>query len=290
MLVYNASGSLPAGFSGKIASGQGFMVSMPDNCNGATTAVNFTNTMRSSTYVNNNFYKSANKNGDVEKNRIWFSMIDKNKMATSAMVGYIEGATNENDRLYDALADIGPTMKIYSLLDNTALTIQGRAIPFDVNEKIPLGIKIVAPGTYAIAIDQLDGLFDMQDIYIEDKLLNIIQDIKVKPYHFVSEVGTFNDRFLIRYNNENKLNTKNPIAITTVIALINKDKINIQASENIKKVQVFDVAGKLIKTYSPKNASKTFEDEFLFSDGVYFAKIKLENGMTETRKLANGEY
>ena len=72
--------------------------------------------------------------------------------------------------------------------------------------------------------------------------------------------------------------------------IIKKDKINIQASENIKKVQVFDIAGKLIKTYTPRNSSKTFVDDFYFSDGIYFAKIKLENGMTETRKLANGEY
>ena len=266
------------------------MISMLPDCTGVPSSVNFTNSMRSSTYTNANFYKSATKNGVAAKNRIWLSMVDKNKTATSTMVGYIEGATNDKDRLYDALADIGTTMKIYSLLDKTALTIQGRAISFDPNEIIPLGVKIETPGTYSIAIDQVDGLFDSQEIYLEDKLLNIIYDLKEKQYDFVSATGTFNERFALRYNN-NLLSVNNPNAlITTVIALINKDKINVQASENIKKVQVFDIGGKLIKTYTPKNSSKTFVDDFYFSDGIYLAKIKLQNGSTETRKLANGEY
>jgi hypothetical protein len=43
---------------------------------------------------------------------------------------------------------------------------------------------------------------DDQNIYIEDKLLNVIHDIKASPYDFSSAVGTFNDRFVMLYTDK----------------------------------------------------------------------------------------
>jgi hypothetical protein len=79
-----------------------------------------------------------------------------------------------------------------------------------------MGIRIVAAGNHTIAIKKVDGLFEQnQDIYLEDKQLNIIHDLRQAPYNFTSSVGTFNDRFVLRY---------------TTVALSNQDFESIDSS------------------------------------------------------------
>lgn len=282
-LVFNAVGPNPPGFDGNIATGQGFMVSMLDNCVGVNSNVTFNNTMRNSSYNNAQFYKSINtdKNG-----RIWLSLVDANKIATTTLIGYMEGATYEKDRLFDATTTIGEAMKIYSLIENSPMNIQGRPLPFDANDTVSLGIKIQKSGVYNIGIDQLDKNFENQEIYLEDKSLNIIHNLKQSIYSFASEMGTFNDRFILRYNNAS-LDTQVPTKTVGLIALVNNQKIIVQSSEKIEKIQIFDISGKLIKTYLPSSYSNQFEDQFIFAEGIYIAKIQLENNLIETRKLVN---
>jgi hypothetical protein len=75
------------------------------------------------------------------------------------------------------------------------LAIQSKGLPFLDSDTVPLGYSITTNGAAKIAIDHVDGLF-LDDQNIEDKLLNVIHDIKASPYDFSSAVGTFNDRFV----------------------------------------------------------------------------------------------
>ncbi|HWR93984.1 MAG TPA: T9SS type A sorting domain-containing protein, partial [Flavobacterium sp.] len=280
-LVFNVVGPNPPGFDGNIASGQGFMVSMLDNCVGQNTSVTFNNSMRSSTYNNAQFYKFNNNN-----NRLWLSLVDTNKTATTTLIGYLEGATYEQDRLFDAATSIGDAMKIYSLLDKKPMNIQGRPLPFDENDIVALGINIKTSGIYYIAIDQLDKNFENKEIYLEDKVLNTIHDLKSNAYQFVAEIGSYNDRFVLRYKNA-QLNTQNLNNNIGLNAILLNQKIIVESSEKIEKIQIFDISGKLIKTFIPNSASTQFENQFNFAEGIYIAKINLSNEQTETRKLVN---
>jgi hypothetical protein len=51
------------------------------------------------------------------------------------------------------------------------LAIQGRALPFDENDVVPLGYKSKIAGDFKIAIDQVDGFLVNNRIFLEDKLL-----------------------------------------------------------------------------------------------------------------------
>jgi hypothetical protein len=56
--------------------------------------------------------------------------------------------------------------------------IQGRALPFDDNDKVPLGYKTTIVGEFKIAIDEADGFLVNKKIFLEDKLLKT-QDLSL---------------------------------------------------------------------------------------------------------------
>ena len=114
--------------------------------------------------------------------------------AARTLVGYVEGATLEKDRLYDAYLKFDSNQNLYSLVNDEALNIQGRPTPFEDSDLVPLGIKVATANTYTIAIASTDGLFANQAIYLEDKDLNIIHDLKQAPYTFSTASGRFDQR------------------------------------------------------------------------------------------------
>jgi hypothetical protein len=266
---------------GKIASGQGFMVQMI-----ADGTLNFKNYMRISGY-NNNFFRLSNHAIEAPENhRIWLNITNENSFRQT-LIGYVDGATNGEDRSYDGMTLSNSKIDLYSLLNKKELTIQGRALPFDVNDSVDLGYKTSVAGKLTIAIDHVDGLFlENQEIYLEDKILNIIHDLKQSPYEFTSDIGTFNNRFVLRYANST-LGTDNPNSKISSTALIFNKKIMVHAAKKIKKIEIYDMTGKLIKEYTPKMSVQFFEDDFSFAQGIYLAKVRFENDSISTQKLTN---
>ncbi|KAB1155726.1 GEVED domain-containing protein [Flavobacterium luteum] len=270
-------------FNGTIASGQGFMVQMI-----ADGPIVFKNYMRTANF-NNAFYRLSKNNTVSEKeesHRIWLNISNSNAFRQT-LVGYIDGATNEEDRSFDGMTISNSKTDLYSILDEKLLNIQGRALPFDENDSINLGYKTGSAGNQTIAIDHVDGIFTRnQGVYLEDKVLNTIHNLKNNPYEFTSGIGTFNNRFILRYTNPT-LGVANQNIKTGINAFIKNKKITIQATSNIISISIFDLTGKLIKTKTPKESLKQFEDDFLFAEGIYLAKIKLDNNSIVTKKLIN---
>jgi hypothetical protein len=276
-------GVAPGGF---IASGQGFFTRSTGTAPSGD-PVTFKNTMRTPG-KNSQFFRDANIPQAIEKHRIWLNMINNSGAFNQILVGYATGATEGWDRNFDGvrISDVGSVF--YSTIPDQNLVIQGRPLPFDVEDKVALGYKAATAGTYAIRIDHIDGLFDGQNIYIEDKLLNTIHDIKQSPYVFTSATGTFNDRLVLRYTNA-FLGNNNFNATSGLIALISDQKLLIQSSQDIREVYVYDITGKLIRKYVPENLSKNFEAGFVFADGMYIIKVKLEDSTIVTEKLINSK-
>jgi hypothetical protein len=51
------------------------------------------------------------------------------------------GATNEYDNAYDGISLMVMLIDFYSINKDKKFVIQGRALPFDDNDKVPLGYK-----------------------------------------------------------------------------------------------------------------------------------------------------
>jgi hypothetical protein len=159
-------------------------------------------------------------------------------------------------------------------------------LPFDENDKVVLGYSSSVKEEFSISIGQVDGLFVDKTVYLEDKLLNVIHDLKQSPYNFETENGVFNDRFVLRYTDKKlgagDFDKKNN---QVIVAIKNKQiKINSE-TEMIDKILIFDISGKLIyKKINIDNSEITILN-LTSSEQTLLVKIVLKNEQTLTRKI-----
>lgn len=282
-LSVNIMGPTPPGFNGYIASGQGFFALMLDSAPTPNT-VTFSNTMRG-TYANDGFYRNAPEMED--KHRIWLDLVSEDNTALSILVGFADGATDGIDRLYDGFTINQSESQFYSLVSDQKLAIQGKALPFDDSKLIPLGFKTPNSGSFTITINQLDGLFESahQDIYLEDTELNIIHDLRANPYQFTSDEGTFNDRFVVRFNSQTLSTIDQDILANLRIKAINNTIIASSSLSAIKTFELFDITGRTIhKNLKVDNTIYNYQNNEL-SAGTYIVQVSLTNGAVVSKKL-----
>lgn len=291
-LTYNAvgpsTGPGSGSFNGRIAGGQGFFVSMLHTSLATTENLIFNNSLRNITHNNNQFYKTVanNKNAEeFEKHRIWFDIVAPNGASVRSLLGYVEEATNGKDRLFDAFSNEKLTLNIFSLIENEHMLIQGRTLPFDNNDKVNIGISVPQEGIYKIALSSVDGLFSNvnQNIYLEDKLLNVIYDLRTEPYSFTANKGTINDRFIIRYNNGVVLANETFDANTDVVVVSNQELSVVSTKEKIANIIVYDVLGR--KLFEGKDIkTNNFMLPISKRNAPLFIEIDLENGIKINKK------
>lgn len=287
-LRYNHLGPTLPGFDGKIGAGQGFFVLMRDA--GATTEnAIFNNSMRSNTHRNDQFFRTTNSSETTsafESHRIWLMMVAPNLVSSDILVGYATGAQNNFDEEFDAMnRGVKINYELYSLADNKGLSIQGRALPFDTNDQIPLGVKIAQNGIHTIAISAADGLFDTttQDIYLEDRTLGITHDLRTVPYSFTAAPGTYENRFVLKFSNET---LGNEDFITNTVTVYTNESINISASNQvIKSIRVHDLLGRVLGTFNNVNSNTFSSKNIAKTQSPLLVEVTLENGATKTYKV-----
>lgn len=294
-IKYNGLGSTdPDTFAGKIASGQGFMVNML-HTTATPNTITFTNNMRSDAsmvqYDNTDFFRGVSTNtvGPVEeKHRIWLDIINTTSgQMDRTLLGYSTSSTLDVDHLYDCIFRPTTELSMYSIINSEPFIIQGRPLPFNNFDLVPMGIRIVAAGNHTIAIKKVDGLFEQnQDIYLEDKQLNIIHDLRQAPYNFTSSVGTFNDRFVLRYTTAALSNQDFESIDSSVFVSANDGQINIKSiNESLSEVSVYDVLGREIIKKTNIASSDLILNNITATNQALIVKIKLENGEVVTRKV-----
>ena len=285
-IVHNgtATTSGPGGFNGYIASGQSFMVMMNEGAAPATSAVVFNNSMRSKSYDNSQFYR--NEQSDNGKNRIWLDLVSNatNGLVSRTVVGYVNGATDAKDRLYDAVTSYKMSQNLYSVLDNDIMCIQGKSLPFQDSDVIPLGYKASQNGSFSIAIAAADGIFENgQTVYLEDRLTNTVHNLSQNPYVFQSNPGIYNNRFVLKYKDTT---LSNPVFdLNSIIIYSESDKIYINSGvESIISYEIYDVLGRVLISDS-KLSNNQIIVELELSNQPLIVKVRLANNQVITKKI-----
>lgn len=264
--------------NGNIAAGQGFFIKGIASGN-----VTFNNSMRIAGQ-NDQFFRSATT---TDKHRVWLNMKGTTKGFSQTLVGYVTDATNGFDNRFDGETFGGNQVTFYSMLDTKALVIQGRAVPFLDSDTVPLGYKSTLTENISIGIDHFDGLFDNQNIYLEDTNLNIVHDLKASDYTFAGVPGTFNNRFILRYLPSETLD--NPTfdqQLQSVIIRKNDAILRVNSPyDTINTIWVYDLMGRLV--FEQKNCNtNTFEtNQITQTNQTLIVKVKLKNGAVVTEKL-----
>ncbi|UUW09933.1 T9SS sorting signal type C domain-containing protein [Flavobacterium plurextorum] len=282
--VYTGTGGTvtdPKGTNnGNIAAGQGFFI-YPN----AATKIVFNNDMRLGG-KNTAFFKKA-QTAKTEKSRLWLNCSNAGGAFKQTLIGYVEGATNNWDFNYDASTlDENAYLDFYSIVDTDLMAIQGRALPFDKNDLISLGYKATIGGEFTISIDHVDGLFDNQVVYLEDKTTDVIHDLSAANYTFSTAAGTFDKRFVLRFTGKT-LGTGDFENIEDGLLVAVKDKSIklVTSKESIKEVSIYDISGKLL--YQKKKVGSTEHTVSNLQSGnqILLVKTILENDFSTTRKI-----
>jgi hypothetical protein len=291
--TYTLTGGV--GVTGTIAAGQAFFA--PATSGGGIAIFNNSMRLSSSGKIldNTQFLKSAGgaksaktiSTNKLDKNRIWLNLTNTGGAFKQTLIGYITGATNAYESAYDGNSFNGNAfVDFYSINEDKNLAIQGRALPFDENDVVPLGYKSKIAGDFKIAIDQVDGFLVNNRIFLEDKLLEKIQDLSEAPYDFSTEVGTFNDRFILTYSNKT-LATADFQTLENQVVISNKNKeIKISTSvEIIDKVFIYDFLGRQIYQKTDIATNELVISNLIQSNQALIVKVVLQNAGTVSQKL-----
>ncbi len=260
-----------------IESGQGFFVEGTGNGNGK---VEFNNTMRANTHYNH-FLKTAT----VERHRIWLNVTNTSGAFSQAMVGYLTDATQDVDTYIDGKYINDGEIALASLIGTTPYAIQGRALPFDASDVVPMSFKATNAGDYTIAIDHTDGLFsEGQSVYLRDNVTGTVHNLSSGDYTFSSEAGSFDTRFELIY--QMPLGVSNPKFNAGQVVIYRDAGNNLiinTGMESMAAVKVFDINGKLILEKSDIHNTQTSLYIGL-SNEVILVQIETENGTIVTKK------
>lgn len=269
--------------NGKITSGQAFFV-LGNNHQGD---IVFKNAMRlkGDNYL---FFKNSTSKtvttSSFEKHRIWLNLSSKQGLFKQILVGYATGATNGKDALFDGLSlDGNPWLDFYSLNNGDKNSIQARALPFDDLDSISLGYRAKEEGNYTISLNDLDGLFVSQSIYLEDLQESKIHELKKGDYSFTTAKGTFDNRFVLLYQNKNTI-PEEATAEVQIVTRNNQIQIN-SSKELVRKLSLYSIEGRLLYQADQLETKIQTIDAVLWKTRVLILQITLETGEVIRRKV-----
>jgi hypothetical protein len=274
----NAGGGSSIIPNGIIQVGQGFIYKP------TSSVLTFTNTMR----LANNSNQFLKTRTITENNRIWLNLSKDTSPINQMMIAYMTGATSGIDPTIDGRYINDNLTALNSLLENEEFVIQGRGVPFDNTDIVPLAFKTETSGNYTIAIDQVDGLFSgSQDIILKDNITGTETNLKTSSYQFTANVGTDNSRFSLKYQKTLGINTPK-FNENSVIVYKNIGTIHIKSEASaIDIVELFDIKGSLLFEKTKLNTKEITIESSKFANQILVVKIISGDKKIVTKKITN---
>jgi subtilisin-like proprotein convertase family protein len=273
--------------NGTIQVGQGFIVAATDV---ASPTARFTNDLRvdntSNQFFRSNFGLPYYTQNQTEMNRIWLNLTNQAGLFSQMMIGYLGNATNEIDELIDGKYIGDSQIALSSLLATEEYVIQGKALPFETTDVVPLVFRTNVSGNFTVSLSAVDGLFEGdQTIFLRDNLTGNVSDLKLGEYSYFTETGIFSNRFEIIYQNSTLSLTENSAENALLVATGKQEIVLKSTIDLIESVLVFDVVGRtLLEIKNIKDQNFTIS-ELTSKQQTLLLKITLNNGKVVTKKI-----
>lgn len=273
--------------TGNIASGQSFFIDGITNGN-----ITFNNSMRVED-GNDQFFKSSQSKSpqDTEQDKIWLNLFADNGAFSQLLIGFIEGATDAYDSLYDGLKFGGGWVSFYSIADDKNLAVQGKK-PLNSEEFVSLGFSsFVNEGEkLKIGVSKTDGKFNNGEleIYLNDKTLNTIHNLKEKDYEFiVTEKGVFNERFELIIKNSAILNIEDENINDQLVIKNSNKQLTVSTNNNsiISSIKIYNLLGKLITEKTPNKNQTKVNVQSISKGTVLLVNVILDNNQTLKKNI-----
>lgn len=279
-LEYNITGGASNTTTGKIGTGQGFFIRVSS---AATLTFKTTHQIAAN---NTQFYRG---NADVvdpdkKEGRSWLEL-SRGNLVSPILIGFLKGATNDLDRLFDSpYNDQNTTFGFYSLGDaSRKLAIQGMPKLTDYSKVVPVGFVSDEAGTFTMRITE-EHINTDYDIYLEDTLLNTFTDLRKDTYTFTTDAaGENNSRFKIHYTQALHLNkdllpeeNEHHIYVDAAkdIEILLRGSL---ASASVKNVEVYDIQGRRVAMLQQGASERRKLNVGRLNTGLYIVKVGLYN-------------
>lgn len=255
----------------------------------------FRNNMRVNNHSNYFFRtmqdENANENAATE-GRMWINVTTASGDFTQAIVAYNPLTSLDYDNGYDGKTLASGNIGIYSLMTAQDgilnLSIQSRGA-FTPTDKVALGFKAQVGGTFTLAFDHIDGLFNQDvKVLLVDKLTGVTHNLKSGSYVFESEIGTFDNRFEIVYasQEETQLGIDTPVAdVKQLVVYSNNKQISVQAPADIKAVSIYDITGKVLYTNNNIEGTEFSTTAINATQQMLVVQITLSNQQVVSKKI-----
>lgn len=248
-------------------------------------SIKFKNSMRIARN-RNIFLRTAQEETPDDVHRMYLHLANNSGITSNLMIGYAQNATVGIDPLYEARYINDSPNALTSLINGEEFTIQGRGLPFDVTDAVPLGFKTELAGNYSISIVKADGIFgEGQHIYLEDLATNTIHPLYSSEYNFTTEAGVFNNRFKIKYQNSSLGIDDNHNSNTTIY--FSNNFLNIISKKEIEHFSVFDMMGRLLLSEKNSNSLTVKKELEGIAKQALIVKVTLIDGQIITGKIIN---
>lgn len=267
-----ASSSVPGG---RIAVAQSFMVEGTGNGN-----IAFNNTQRGDGVA---FMK---KTSDVAR----FNMLSPNGKFSQINFTFMHDQIDENDKTFRSVRKhVGPGgVRLYSMYNGEECAIVGLN-QLEGARTFEIRVDANEAGKYQIALQEMPGLEGV-DITLEDRKLGTFHTMNTKEaYAFTAQKHeVLEGRFFITFRKSGSSVEELNVSSTLKVFAANS-QIVVDRSANvvdIKSVNVYDVAGKMVASYNNVGTSSIINLPFNGSKGVYVVAVETANG-TKTSKIFN---
>ena len=135
-----------------------------------------------------------------------------------------------------------------------------------------------------MGIDQKEGIFKDQEVYLTDNLLGITHNLSQSAYSFEQTIsGEFTNRFTFQFS-KNSLDVDKIHQGSEFSVFNSAEGFRINASKVVKEVKVYDMLGRTIMSSKPNQQSFNLNAGNLKTGAVLIFEVKLENGTILNKK------
>lgn len=280
-LTMNALGvvsSDPRGdrFNNHVLTGQGFFVRRLADISALANIV-FTEDMQNTGYNQDGAYF---RNAEQVPPKIWVSMLGLDGRYSETLIGFPEDATEGLDHFYDAQKiATGTTHQIYSIINNTAFSIQG--LPLRKEIKVPLGYSRDASGYAIMSIKAESKIPHGYELFIKDDRSKLEYSMSHNEVEVLLDKMIDHKRFSLILRNMDVL-SQQEVFDKTVVNRVTSE-IVVTSTKKISNIKLVD----LMDRSSEINDINRKEYRFKEPDvkAVYLIHVQLTDGSMHTQKL-----
>jgi hypothetical protein len=150
---------------------------------------------------------------------------------------------------------------------------------------VPLVFKTDIAGTFSISLPKTEGVFtEGQNVFLRDSFTNTLHNLNGGAYTFTTEIGDFNNRFNLEYQELLSVNPNQFTENQVVIYRQKQDFVINSGTAIMKLVQVYDVRGRLLLDKNNVNSSET-KFNVGNTNQVLLVKITSEDNVVVTKKV-----